>query len=74
MTDPGKRDLEAQAEEARSKLTKAEQDAEDTLERAAEELGDLTREQEEHAERLRREARGSTGPPPTPKPENKDQE
>ena len=71
MTDSAKRDLEAQADEARSKLAKAEQGADDTLERASEELRELTEEQEEHAERLRKEARNATGLPP--KPEEKDQ-
>jgi gas vesicle protein len=72
MTDSAKRDLEAQADEARSKLAKAEQGADDTLERASEELRELTEEQEEHAERLRKEARNATGLPP--EPEEKDQE
>ena len=74
MTDPAKRDLEAQADEARSKLAKAEQGADDTLERAAEELRELTEEQQEHAERLRKEAGNPTGQPPASKPEEKDQE
>jgi cell division septum initiation protein DivIVA len=74
MTDPAKRDKEAQADEARSKLAKAEQGADDTLERAAEELRELTEEQQEHAERLRKEARNPTGQPPASKPEEKDQE
>jgi hypothetical protein len=74
MTDPAKRDLEAQADEARSKLAKAEKGADDALERAAEELRELTEEQEEHAERLRKEARNPTGLPPASKPEEKDQE
>jgi gas vesicle protein len=73
MTDSAKRDLEAQADEARSKLAKAEQGADDTLERASEELRELTEEQEEHAERLRKEAGNATGLPPA-EPEEKDQE
>jgi hypothetical protein len=74
MTDPAKRDLEAQADEARSKLAKAEQGADDTLERAAEELRELTEHQEESAKRLRKEARNPTGLPPASEPEEKDQE
>ena len=74
MTDSAKRDLEAQADEARSKLAKAEQGADDTLEQASEELRELTEEQEEHAERLRKEARNATGLPPASEPEEKDQE
>jgi gas vesicle protein len=73
MTDSAKRDLESQADEARSKLAKAEQGAEDTLERVSEELRELTEEQEEHAERLRQEARNATGLPSASEPEEKDQ-
>ena len=73
MTDSTKRDLEGQADEARSKLAKAEQGADDMLQRAAEELRELTEEQEEHAERLRKEARNDTGLPQPSESEEKDQ-
>jgi len=74
MTDPVKRDLEHEADEARRKLAKTEQGADDTLEHAAEELRELTQDQEERAERLRKEARDPTGLPLPSKPEEKDQE
>ena len=74
MNDPAKRDLETQADEARGKLAKAEHGADDALERAAEELRELTEEQEAHAKRLRKEARDLNGLPPVSEPEEKGQE
>jgi len=74
VSDPSKRDLEHQADEARRKLTEAEQSADEALEQAAEELRQLTQEQEERAERLKKEVRWPTGPPPPSEPEDKGQE
>jgi hypothetical protein len=74
MSDPAKRDLEHQADEARRKLAEAEQGADEALEHAAEQLRELSREQEERAERLKKEAREPTGPLPPSEPADKDQE
>ena len=74
MSDPAKRDLEHQADEARRKLAEAEQGADEALEHAAEQLRELSREQEERAERLKKEVREPTVPPRLSEPEDKNQE
>jgi hypothetical protein len=74
MSDPAKRDLEHQADEARRKLAEAEHDADEALERASEELRELSRKQEERAERLKKEVREPTVPPRPSEPEDKTQE
>jgi hypothetical protein len=74
VSDPAKRDLEHQAEEARRKLAEAERGADEALEHAAEELRQLTQEQEQRAERLKKEVREPTGPLPPSEPEDQDQE
>ena len=65
--------LGREAEEARKKLADTEQRADDTVKHAAEELLELTEEQEATAERLRREVREPTGPRPAEAPKSEDE-
>jgi hypothetical protein len=74
MTDPAKRDLEQEADEARRKLAEAEHGADEVIEHAAEHLRELSREQKERAERLKKEVREPTGSPMPSEPEDKNQE
>jgi len=74
MSDPVNPNLEHQADEARRKLAKAEQGADEALEHAAEQLRELTQAQEQHAERLKKELREPTGPLPPSEPKDQDQE
>jgi hypothetical protein len=60
-SDDSLTEAQRQADEAHRKLQEAEHRAEETLKHAADDLAELTKEQESNAERLRRESkRGST--------------
>jgi hypothetical protein len=54
-------ETQRQADEAHRKLEEAEQRAEETVKHAADDLAELTKEQEATAERLRREAKEGRG-------------